>query len=186
MSTYNPETGFKIKVGGPTYKRLVREGKIKEARLPSKTSPKRKPGKKSPVKQVDDLYLLREEYHNYRLTAKQIETRLKKQWPDYLYHGKPIMDRHEEIQEEIEATIEEYEGLKKFYADIHPEWSVDKVEKEAADEIDDLVFGQSIDFLWLYDLKSDQFNYYPLNDHWMKIANKKRKDNPALIELYTK
>jgi len=221
MSTYNPETGYKIKVGGPTYKRLIREGKIKEARLPSKTSPKRKPGKKSPVKQLDDLqdlrsrrdqdlYLLREEYLNERLTPNQIETRLKEEWPDYLYQGRPIMELYEKVKKEIEYNTHNYdssiillrmqypngpwtaikdaatESVKILLRKQYPNRSVAEIEDAAAVVSYFAGSGPSIDFLWLYNLKSDQFSYYPLNDHWRMIANKKRTDNPALIELYAK
>ena len=156
MATYNPEIS------------------------PKKSSPKRT----TTIKPVDDLYELRKEYLAHRLTPKQIETRLHNEWPDYLYQGKPIMEQHKITSELIAEMIRSYERTVNFYAEDHPDWSLDELCDAADKDFYGKVFGQSTNFLWFYDLLTDQFKSYPLSQHWLTKSRGKQRLNSALIELY--
>lgn len=122
------------------------------------------------------------------MTSKQVVKRLEGQWPDYLYKGKPIMDQWNKASKEVAYEIDEFNKVVEFYAKRHPDWSKDKINKQAAEGSDppNRVFGQDTDFLWLYDLDNDEFHIFGLNEVEMQRAMTFQKVVKGSIELYAK
>lgn len=193
----NPHTGRTIVVGGPKYNELMGKGK-------NKTSPKRKqtPKKKrSPPKEKqplsNDLYELRKEYLAGTVTPKEIEKHLHQLWPDYDYKNKPIMNpcwvsipprrgREYLFSNIVQENIDELEEFVDYWTKEYPGSTDAEIDEAISAHFGGNVFHQNTDFLWIYNLKEDEFEVYSLTDEALAEARAEEKKQPWLIELYAK